>query len=128
MLSDVGGVDISYQFDRRISELFFTMWAQKLGMNVYHGTDRGIELPNGAGQAVTRFDDQETAGSIHPPHIILKDPMQSIGSTTNRVNAKLVCDASGFSSSLMGKFGNREKLGPWNCDAYWAYFKKKTLR
>ncbi len=124
-LSDVGGVDISYQLDRRMSELFLTMWAQKLGINVYHGIECGIELPNGAGQAVTKFDDHVTAGSINPPQITLKDPMRSIGTTTNSVNARLVCDVSGFSRSLTGKFGNKEKLGPWNCDAYWAYFKPK---
>lgn len=124
-LSDIGGVDISYQLDRRMSELFFTMWAQKLGINVYHGADCGIELPSGIVQACTEFDDQETAGSIHPPHIILKDPMRSIRTTTCRINAKLVCDASGFSRSLTGKFGNKEKLRPWNCDAYWAYFKQR---
>lgn len=124
-LSDCGGVDISYQLDRRVSELFFTMWAQKLGINVYHGAECGIELPNGAGQAVTRFDDSMTATSINPPHITLKNPMRSIGTTTTRINARLVCDASGFSRSLTGKFGNKEKLGPWNCDAYWAYFKQK---
>lgn len=124
-MSDVGGVDISYQLDRRVSELFFTMWAQNLGINVYHGVECGIELPNGAGEAITRLDDQVTAGSINPPLITLKNPMQSIGTTTNSVNARLVCDASGFSRTLTGKFGNKEKLGPWNCDAYWAYFKQK---
>lgn len=123
--SDVGGLDISYQLDRRVSELFFTMWAQKIGINVYHGTDCGIELPNGAGRAVTKFDDQVAAGSINPPQITLKDPLRSLGTPTNRVNAKLVCDASGFSRSLTGKFGNKEKLGSWNCDAYWTYFKQK---
>ncbi|MCJ1317728.1 hypothetical protein MMC15_003055 [Xylographa vitiligo] len=123
--SDVGGVDISYQLDRRMSELFFTMWAQKLGINVYHGIECGIELPNGAGQAIGRFDERTTSASINPPQIILKDPMRSIGTTTQSINARLVCDASGFSRSLTGKFGNKEKLGAWNCDAYWAYFKQK---
>lgn len=111
-MSDCGGVDISYQLDRRVSELFFTMWAQKLGINVYHGAGCGIELPNGAGQAVTRFDDNVAPTSINPPQITLKIPMRSIGTTTNRINARLVCDASGFSRSLTGKFGNKEKLGP----------------
>lgn len=36
---DVGGLDISFQLDRRMSELFFTMWAQRMGINVYHGID-----------------------------------------------------------------------------------------
>jgi len=126
MLSDVGGVDISYQLDRRMSELFFTMWAQKLGINVYHGIECGIELSDGAGQAVPKFDDYVTAGSMNPPKITLKDPMRSIGTTTNSVNARLVCDASGFSRTLKGKFGKKEKLGPWNCDAHWAYYKQKN--
>lgn len=124
-MSDVGGVDISYQLDRRVSELFFTMWAQKLGINVYHGVECGVEFPNGAGQSVKDFDDHVIASSINPPQITLKNPMRSIGTTTDRVKASLVCDASGFSRSLTGKFGNKEKLGPWNCDAYWAYFKQK---
>ena len=124
-MSDLGGVDISYQLDRRVSELFFTMWAQKLGISVYHGIECGIELPNGAYQAGTKSNDQVTAGSINPPQIPLKDPMQSIGTTANSVNARLVCDASGFSRSLTGKLGNKEQLGPWNCDVYWAYFKPK---
>ncbi|MCJ1279935.1 hypothetical protein MMC21_007760 [Puttea exsequens] len=127
-LSDVGGVDISYQLDRRMSELFFTMWAQKIGVNVYHGVECDIELSNGAGQAVTKFEEHVTAGSINPPHITLKDPIRVIGTTTTTVNARLVCDASGFSRSLTGKFGHKEKLGPWNCDAYWAYFKQKDTR
>ena len=126
-VSDVGGLDVSYQLDRRVSELFFTMWAQRLGINVYHGVECGVELPDGAGQAITRFEDRVPSGSINPPQITLKNPLGSIGSTTASVNAKMVCDASGFSRKLTGKFGNKEKFGPWNCDAYWAYFKQKDI-
>ncbi|KAJ7797518.1 hypothetical protein B0H14DRAFT_2618891 [Mycena olivaceomarginata] len=36
---DVGGLDVSFQLDRRMSELFMTMWAQSLGVNVYHVCD-----------------------------------------------------------------------------------------
>ena len=127
-MSDVGGVDLSYQLDRRMSELFFTMWAQRLGINVYYGVECGIELPYGAGQVATRFEDHVTAGSINPPQITLRDPLHSISATTASVKAKIVCDASGFSRRLTGKFGGKEKLGPWNCDAYWAYFKQKDVR
>jgi hypothetical protein len=41
---DIGGLDISFQLDRRMSELFFTMWAQKMGVNVYHGVDVSFNL------------------------------------------------------------------------------------
>ncbi len=39
---DVGGLDLSFQFDRRMSELLLTMWAQGMGIIVYHGAD--VEL------------------------------------------------------------------------------------
>ncbi|KAL8932859.1 MAG: hypothetical protein Q9211_006087 [Gyalolechia sp. 1 TL-2023] len=123
--SDIGGLDISYQLDRRMSELFFTLWAQKIGINVYHGVECGFELPNGAGQPVTDFSSHSISGDINPPKITLKDPMRPIATTTQSIDAKLVVDASGFSRKLTSKFGNKEKLGPWNCDAYWAYFKQK---
>jgi hypothetical protein len=41
---DIGGLDLSFQLDRRMSELFVTMWAQKMGINVYHGVDIGFEV------------------------------------------------------------------------------------
>ncbi|KFZ03413.1 hypothetical protein V502_10972 [Pseudogymnoascus sp. VKM F-4520 (FW-2644)] len=43
---DIGGLDLSFQLDRRMSELFLTMWAQKIGINVYHsvGTDFKVML------------------------------------------------------------------------------------
>jgi len=125
MVSDCGGIDTSYQLDRRGSEPLLTMWAQKLGINIYHGVGCSIELPHGAGQAVTRFDDNPSTASIYPPQTSLKHPMRPSGTTTNRVNARLVCDVSDFSRSLTGKFGRKEKLGPWDCYAYWAYFKQK---
>ncbi|KAL8826287.1 MAG: hypothetical protein Q9170_007459 [Blastenia crenularia] len=123
--SDIGGLDISYQLDRRVSELFFTMWAQKIGIKVYHGVECGIELPDRADQAVTKLDDVTASPSVEPPKITLKDPMRPINTTDDNVHAKLVVDASGFSRKLTSKFGDKEKLGPWNCDAYWAYFKQK---
>jgi flavin-dependent dehydrogenase len=41
---DVGGLDLSFQLDRRVSELFLTMWAQYMGINVYHGVDVDFEV------------------------------------------------------------------------------------
>ncbi|KAI9204076.1 uncharacterized protein BJ171DRAFT_128451 [Polychytrium aggregatum] len=34
---DIGGLDVSYQLDRRVSELMLTMWAQHIGVKVYYG-------------------------------------------------------------------------------------------
>jgi hypothetical protein len=54
----------------------------------------------------------------------LRDSSQVLG---DRVDARLVCDASGFSRKLTGKFGPKQKFPGWNCDAYWAYFREKDI-
>jgi hypothetical protein len=41
------------------------------------------------------------------------------------MDARLVCDASGFSRKLTSKFGPKQLFSGWNCDAYWAYFKTR---
>jgi hypothetical protein len=41
---DIGGLDLSFQLDRRMSELFLTMWAQKMGIHVYHGVDVDFKI------------------------------------------------------------------------------------
>jgi flavin-dependent dehydrogenase len=50
---DVGGLDLSFQLDRRMSELFFTMWAQSIGVKVYHGVRVDFE---------TAYHEQEVGG------------------------------------------------------------------
>jgi hypothetical protein len=39
---DVADLDKSFQLDRRVWELFFTVWAQSIGVAVYHGV--GVEF------------------------------------------------------------------------------------
>ncbi|KAF8190334.1 hypothetical protein K438DRAFT_1971211 [Mycena galopus ATCC 62051] len=122
---DLGGLDVSFQLDRRMSELFMTMWAQSIGINVYHGVSvdfmvqpSDFEIPAG-GCTATNTED------IIAPKIILKDSSNSIGTS---MDARLVCDASGFSRRLTSKFGAREKFDcGWNTDAYWTYFREKDL-
>jgi glycine/D-amino acid oxidase-like deaminating enzyme len=41
---DVGGLGLSFQLDRRMSELFVTMWAQKMGINMYRSVNIGVEI------------------------------------------------------------------------------------
>ncbi|KAJ6485752.1 hypothetical protein C8R45DRAFT_870044 [Mycena sanguinolenta] len=113
---DLGGLDISFQVDRRMSELFMTMWAQSIGINVYHGVSVDFEIPDGS---ITPQDASSTT-----PKVILNDSSKSIG---NRITARFVCDASGFSRRLTSKFGPREKFDGWNTDAYWTYFREKDV-
>ncbi|KAJ3813166.1 hypothetical protein F5876DRAFT_35768 [Lentinula aff. lateritia] len=111
---DIGGLDLSFQLDRRMSELFFTMWAQRIGINVYHGVEVDFD------PSVNVF--QKSAHQFKTPQVKLKNfPKPGV----TDVDARIVCDASGFSRKLTSKFGNKELLDGWNCDAYWAYFKEK---
>ena len=131
---DVGGLDLSFQLDRRMSELFFTMWAQKLGINVYYGADVDFKLEDKTKNVhVSRswtiqknianpVSCQATPQTITPPEVILKNYPSS---SASQIDARIVCDASGFSRKLTSKFGNKEKFPGWNCDAYWAYFRSK---
>ncbi|KAJ6485749.1 hypothetical protein C8R45DRAFT_1098516 [Mycena sanguinolenta] len=113
---DIGGLDVSFQLDRRMSELFMTMWAQSIGINVYHAVSVDFEIPDGS---ITPQD-----ASFTTPKVILNDSSKSIGST---IDARMVCDASGFSRRLTSKFGPREKFDGWNTDAYWTYFREKDV-
>ncbi|KAF8903380.1 hypothetical protein CPB85DRAFT_1024537 [Mucidula mucida] len=127
---DIGGLDIAFQLDRRMSELFMTMWAQSLGINVYHGVAVDFEVPAG-GSITTDLKLDELSISkpdipVRPfsaPKVLLKDSSNTIGTS---IDARLVCDASGFSRRLTGKFAPREKFeSSWNADAYYTYFREK---
>ncbi|KAF7370982.1 hypothetical protein MSAN_00732400 [Mycena sanguinolenta] len=113
---DLGGLDISFQVDRRLSELFMTMWAQSIGINVYHGVSVDFEVSDGSNMAQD--------APFTSPKVILNDSSKSIG---NIIDARIVCDASGFSRRLTSKFGPREKFDGWNTDAYWTYFREKDV-
>ncbi|KAJ7706996.1 hypothetical protein B0H14DRAFT_3644144 [Mycena olivaceomarginata] len=65
---DFGGLDISFQVDRRMSELFMTrnMWAQSIGVNVYHGVAVDFEIPEG-GSIMGNLDDMPSFGSFTTP-------------------------------------------------------------
>ncbi|KAI9710247.1 MAG: hypothetical protein M1820_002740 [Bogoriella megaspora] len=122
--ADIGGVDISFQLDRRVSELFFTMWAQSLGINVYHGISAGFQSPGNGALTSCDGSDVEGVGSMRIPQVLLKDSTLTVGA---HISARLICDATGFSRSLTSKFGNKETFEGWNCNAYWAYFKEKDI-
>ncbi|KAK7039560.1 hypothetical protein R3P38DRAFT_3181303 [Favolaschia claudopus] len=122
---DIGGLDISYQLDRRMSELFMTMWAQSLGINVYHGVSIDFDVSTVADPLADSLSKVNLNAEPRPfsaPKVLLKDPSNTIGTT---VDARLVCDASGFSRRLTSKFGGREKFSGWNTDSYWTYFRPK---
>lgn len=131
---DIGGLDLSFRLDQRMSGLFLTIWAQKLGVNVYHsvGTDFKV-MPEDAFATSTNGDkdgvaapNQESGTAVNyfmAPRVFLDDASHSLGTS---VIAKLVIDA--FSRRLTSKFGKRETFEGWNCDAYWAYFQETDVK
>ncbi|KAJ7640894.1 hypothetical protein DFH06DRAFT_624907 [Mycena polygramma] len=128
--NSIGGLDVSFQLDRRVSELFFTMWAQQLGVNVYHGVMIDFDIPE-AGSIMSDLSLEELSNPTNipvkpfrTPKVLLKDLNHVLPST---VDTRLVCDASGFSRRLTSKFGARERFDGWNTDAYWTYFREKDL-
>ncbi|KAJ7807317.1 hypothetical protein B0H14DRAFT_2873817 [Mycena olivaceomarginata] len=77
------------------------MWAQSIGVNVYHGVAVDFEIPEG-GSITSNLDDHPSFAT-HP---------NSIGTDID------ACDASGFSRRLTSKFGVREMFDSgWNTDA-----------
>jgi hypothetical protein len=78
---DVGRLNILFQLNRRMSELFFTMWAQSLRANLYHGVDIVFELPKEElsvkqhGWNIPNFEWSNTkpTGSFSTPQAMLKD-------------------------------------------------------
>ncbi|MCJ1329727.1 hypothetical protein MMC10_006407 [Thelotrema lepadinum] len=123
---DIGGAQLSFQLDRRMSELLFTMWAQKMGIEVYHGVNVDFDVAENLDVHQTSFPASKGAAMnpLRAPRVVLKSFPQSQWSGT-LVDPLLVCDATGFQRKLTSKFGKREAFGTWNCDAYWAYFKKR---
>ncbi|KAH9904413.1 hypothetical protein F4778DRAFT_732383 [Xylariomycetidae sp. FL2044] len=111
---DVGGHDVSFQMDRRVSELFFTMWAQHKGIHVVYGVDADFALTD---------NDDSSDDNISAPKVVLKRPIPGFDGTA--LQPRVACDASGFSRRLTSKVGRKQTFEGWNCDAYWAYFKER---
>lgn len=120
---DIGGLDLSFQLDRRMSELFLTMYAQSIGINVYHGVDIDFDITSSQWKGTEVLTAADIPSKIVAPKATLKNFPSKEQPTT--MHAKLVTDATGFARKLTGKFGAKEKFPGFNCDAYWAYFRNK---
>ena len=112
------------------------MWAQNMGINVYHDIDVAFDIDKSHETFTSkapynwlptlRWYTPSTEKVFKTPGVELKDSCRLIN---GQVNAKLVCDATGFSRKLTSKFGKKETFDGWKleCDAYWAYFKEKEI-
>lgn len=139
---DIGKLDVSYQLDRRVSDLFLTLWAQRLGVQVYHGvslldvvTPDHLTKKDVNGMS-TSTKNEKTKSSANSTSSNSDDPFkkfessvtwQSDGGVAGKLTTRIVCDASGFGRKVAGDFGPRESFDGWNHNAYWAYFKDKKV-
>jgi len=93
------------QIERTVSELLLTLYAQRLGVNVFHG--HGVDVDATAmslGQRQVKVEVADTQGA------------------NISVNTKLVVDATGRFRRFASKASRTKRLPGFNTDSFWAYF------
>ncbi len=103
------GVFLSgFQVERTISELLFTLLAQRNGVNVYHG--RQVD-----------FGATKIQGGVKKSKIeIAKGKFD--GKPAATIDSSLLVDATGRFRQLASKNAPVHRFEGWNYDAFWGYF------
>ena len=97
-----------FQIERTVSELLFTLLAQRNGVNVYHG--RQVD-----------FDATKIQGGVKSSKIeIAKGKFD--GKPAATIDSSLFVDATGRFRQLASKSAPTHRFEGWNYDAFWAYF------
>ena len=104
-----------------MSELFFAIWRQRIGINVYLGVD--VDFDSKRSTTEPDLEIPKLFNHLHTPRVLLNDPSRA----TRNGDTKLVCVAPGSQRKLTSMFGGKEKMGTWSCDAYWTYFRRKII-
>lgn len=97
------------QIERKISELLLTLFAQRLGVNVYHGHAVDIDsvlMPR-------ETDPGRVKGRLH---------VADRQGASLQTEADLVIDATGRFRRFASKAGRSRRFPGFNTDAFWAYF------
>lgn len=129
------------QMERKISELLLTLYAQRLGVKVLHGTDVDVPgTPISSGPILPRLanvrkasrsiDIDEPRGSSSVPTPNLKasssrtDPRVGHVKLKNGVDikTKLLVDATGRFRRFASQTSRSERFEGFNTDSFWAYF------
>jgi flavin-dependent dehydrogenase len=97
-----------FQLERPMSELLFTLLAQRSGVNVYHG--REVNFTSTRVQGGVKNNTVEIAAS----------KFNSRPGTT--IDSSLLVDATGRFRQLASKKASLQRFEGWNCDAFWGYF------
>jgi hypothetical protein len=96
-----------FQVERPISELLFTLFAQRHGIDVWHGHQADI---------------QKTVLSAEGDVIPIKNVAAG---TLVETKSSLVVDGTGRFRQIGSKYSRVKRFDGWNTDAFWAYFECK---
>lgn len=97
-----------FQIERTISELLFTLLAQRNGVNVYHG--RQVD-----------FGATKVHGGVKNNKIAIA-PGKFDGKPAVSIDSSLFVDATGRFRQLASKNAPIHRFEGWNYDAFWGYF------
>lgn len=97
------------QIERKISELLLTLFAQRLGVNVYHGHAVDIDSV----QMPRETDPDHVKGHLH---------VADRQGASLQTEADLVIDATGRFRRFASKAARSRRFPGFNTDAFWAYF------
>jgi flavin-dependent dehydrogenase len=123
---DIGALDLSYQLERRVSELLFILKAQRMGINVYHGVrvdSSSSVLKAPINRVVCRTSQPAVApnGISHRLRALWARPQRD----EINLSSKMVIDASGPERSLISKQGSvKKKFDGMDFHSSWAYFEE----
>jgi flavin-dependent dehydrogenase len=96
-----------FQLERPISELLLTLFAQRNGINVYHGH-------------AVNFKASKVQGGIKNTKIEMAQGHQ--GHAVSSIDASILIDATGRFRQLASKNASLHRFDGWNYDAFWGYF------
>ncbi|KAI9364986.1 hypothetical protein DFJ73DRAFT_619829 [Zopfochytrium polystomum] len=114
---DIGGLDYSFQLEREVSELLFTMKAQQLGVKVFFG----------CGVASDKSDISSTSGVKTVGISVAPGLVQKPAAKTS-IRAKVVGDGTGLVRALVSKESKAVPFKGMNFNSYWAYFKEDIFK
>ncbi|KAI4132384.1 MAG: hypothetical protein LQ338_000732 [Usnochroma carphineum] len=97
-----------FQIERPISELLFTLLAQRSGVNVYHGKQ-------------VDFRASKVEGGLTKNKIEIAKG-KTDGKPAATIDSSLFVDATGRFRQLASKNAPIKRFEGWNYDAFWGYF------
>ena len=98
-----------YQIERPMSELLFTLLAQRRGINVYHGKK-------------VDFNASQIQGGTQSSTINVGDAAKGSTGAPKDIKTSLVVDATGRFRQLASKKAPTKRFEGFNTDAFWAYY------